>query len=250
VLVVVYLDNAAGRLHQVLAPLTAMSGDVPLPRAWAVALESEHDRGTEFQHKILAVVGLADRARHDLIECLENDEHNEPLLRWVEPVLQIQAIAFQMTKVSAVQQHLPKDVLLSLEMAARELHRYRPDGQVDEDTATKARDAIAEVLQALREDTALDAETRASLLRHAAALQHALALAWLTGPEAVNDALTGLVGGLAMATLKSTDAATKPAVLSKVAGVIEVVANVLTIAQGTATMIAVAPQVAGLLGAG
>jgi len=60
-----------------------------------------------------------------------------------------------------------------------------------------------------------------------------------------------VVGGLAMATLKSADATSKPPVLSKVAGVIEVVANLITISQGSAAaMIAVAPQVAGLLGAG
>ena len=245
----VYLDNSAGRLHRVLARLVPRAGNAALSRSWAVALGDEELRGRDLQRQIMAVVDLADQARYDTLDCVDDGEENAPLLRWMEPVMKVQAIAFQDTRTDAVTQYLAPDVMLSLETAAWELHRRRPDPKIDSTQGQAARDAIAEVIAALRDDDQLDQETRDLLIRQAAALQHALELAWLTGPNPVKDALAGVVGGLAMATMKSADATAKPPVLSKVAGVIEVVANLLTIAQGSAAMIAVAPQIAGLLGA-
>lgn len=247
----VHFDNSAGRLWRVLTAVRSQVPDIALQTSWTRALDAGDVSEVELQRRILAVVELAEQARADVLAILDEDEENSPLLRWVTPVSTVQSKAFVRGSTAAVKQTLTPDVMLSLEMAARELHRTRPEPALDEGQGKAARDAIAAVVSALRDDEELDQETRELLIRQAAALQHALELAWLTGPDAVNDAFVGLIGSLALATVQAVDKDPKPAVLSKVAGGIEVVANILTIAQGTAVMIGgVASQVAGLLGAG
>jgi len=75
---VAYLDNSAGRLHQVLEQLALRSPNSPLPKSWAIALGDEELRGLDLQRQVMAVVDLADQARYDTLKCVEDGEENAP----------------------------------------------------------------------------------------------------------------------------------------------------------------------------
>ena len=87
------------------------------------------------------------------------------------------------------------------------LHPFAPDAPLAAEGLDEARSLVTELLETLRDATDLDDGTRRFLLRHAAALQLALQLCDVVGPDAVADAVAGALGAAMMVKVSDPEAA-------------------------------------------
>jgi hypothetical protein len=246
-----HTDNAAGRLHDVLSRFKNRASEQSKSRAhnvWRDALGLQTGGSFAVYAEMPRIAKLPDLAERELRRVVNEGDDLDMLLRWRSDVDVVINTFFSSPTAPAANSAtlLTDTVMQSLQYAARELHRLAPEPAVDPERGELARQAIDDLLAALHEDDTLDPDARELLLRHAAALQHALALAWVIGVEAVEDALTAFLGAVATATVRTTnDARSSSPVWARVAAVVGALSDTLTLAQGVVLL--GAPVVAGLI---
>jgi hypothetical protein len=167
------------------------------------------------------------------------------LLAWVPAVSSAMGSAHLLDQgVDVVNGHVGPTHFQSLEIAARDLHRHAPRPQISEAKRDEALELVAGLLATLQGSDDLDPASRAMLIRHAAALQYALNLAWVTGPEGVEDALAGAMGAAHIVLWASPESGTKTT-FKKFVEAMTALSTMLVIAQSG---LAIGTSLAGLLG--
>jgi len=242
----VYLDNSAGRLHDVLTRLGAQKNQQNLRQAWIAVLEPDPETPAVLLRSISQVLVLAATAEADiraLGDVAEDDA--DLLLGWVPGVGAGlgQAHLLEQTP-NAVSQQVGLTHLQSLAFAARELHRWDPRPPLPESKRDEAARLLADLLETLHAADDLDPAARAMLIRHAAELQYALNLAWVVGTEGVEDALAGAVGTARFVMWKDPETGGK----SSFKRFVETMSDLTTILVVGQTSLAIGTSVAGLLG--
>jgi hypothetical protein len=239
----IYLDNRAGRLHDVLTQMAAQAGAGNLRIAWTNVLKPDPNTPALLMECIAQVMRLALDAEAD-VRGLE-DEDGEMLLAWVPAVTSAMGQAHLLdTNVASVNGPVGPTGFQALEYAARELHRRAPRPQMAETKRDEALELVAALLATLQDSDELDPASRAMLIRHAAALQYALNLAWVTGPEGVDDALAGAWGAASIVLWTNPENGTKTT-FNKFVEAMKTLSAMLLLAQ---TGLAIGTSVAGLLG--
>lgn len=239
----IYLDNRAGRLHDVLTQMAAQGGAGALRTAWTNVLKPDPNTPALLMESIAQVMRLALDAEAD-VRGLE-DEDGEMLLAWVPAVSAAMSQAHLLdASVASVNGQVGPTHFQSLEFAARELHRRAPRPQMGEAQRDEALELVAALLATLQGSDDLDPASRAMLIRHAAALQYALNLAWVTGPEGVEDALAGALGAARIVLWASPEYGAKTT-FKKFLEAMTTLSTMFVLAQ---TGLAIGTSVAGLLG--
>ena len=188
-----YTDNAAGRLHNVLAAVKGITGSVHLGTAWSSALGIPQEERGRLLEGIARVVLLAGEARSDILGA--HSEIEELCLRWVGPVdTALQRAHLLEQGVTEVTKYFGPDHLQSLEIASHQVHMYRPGKPVSEIDKERALELVTQLLEVLNSSSDLDEATKSLLIRHAAAIQLALNLLDVVGAQGLEDAVAGAIG--------------------------------------------------------
>ena len=239
----IYLDNRAGRLNDVLTQMAGQGGAGTLRTAWTNVLKPDPNTPALLMESIAEVMRLALDAEAD-VRGLE-DEDGDLLLAWVPAVSTAMTNAHLLdTGVASVSGQVGPTDFQSLEFAARELHRRAPRPPMAEAKRDEALELVAALLTTLQNSDDLDPASRATFIRHTAALQFALNLAWVTGPEGVEDALAGALGA-ARIVLWTSPASGAKTTFKKFVDAMTTLSTMLVVAQ---TGLSIGTSVAGLLG--
>lgn len=234
-LVAVLYDNPAGRLLHVFGALKGMPTNTALIDAVTATLHVErHDREALYA----AYAGLARLPR--LAEAAISELENVNLtlnLRWLSPIQNaISALHRLDNTLDAVTSHYSEADLVSLETCADTLERQRPGREhLDQDSLAEARDLVDKLLKTLHAAKDLDQDTQHLLIRHATAMQVALNLADVVGPEGIRDAAAGALGAAVMVAVQHPHDRQKRPVRAFFE-VVQNVANTVTIAAGAAQL--------------
>ncbi|GGB91438.1 hypothetical protein [Cellulomonas carbonis] len=197
-------DNAAGHLHHVLSVLKTQPSEV-LGTAWSELLGIDLDDRAALFRAIAAVAELPDLAVKQ-IEATPGVTL-ELYTRWRAPVhAAMQRAHLLEQQAQQMVAHYSETHLAYLEVCAERIAQHGTALRVNDDALAEARGLADEVLELLREATELPAEVRELLVRHATALRTALDLADVLGGQAIQDAVAGVIGAVALAERASTSA--------------------------------------------
>lgn len=224
------MDNAASRLKTVLSAMRRENPNEQMRSAWITALGIGADDVPALYHGLAAVMRLPDAADSALAEI--DDVPRELLSAWFGPVKSAMSVAHLFDKpLQTFTSRIDDAAMFSLAMCADTIHRRSPRGAaVDREGVDAARALVAELLEVLR-DADIDADARAVLIRHTAALAEALQLVDVVGADGVRDALAGAIGALYMVAVQHPEDRNKPPV-TKFSEMVAFVANLVTIGGG------------------
>lgn len=222
------LDNAAQRILDVLTSLERFP-----KHKLSYALMHMYDVGTKTDAPLLlaaaSIVELPARAVTQVSGIPDVD--HEHLLAWQDEV----GRAFKMlSNLDHTATQVPAQVSpvarYALRGSARAIAKAPGRRDVDDDGLAKARQDVADLLESLQASD-LGSDVKTLLLRHAAAIAHALNAVRFTGSDGVEEALHAALGSAFFAARNQPEVVTTTA-FAKFLGVIDNVANVITIWSG------------------
>ncbi|HEY4280388.1 MAG TPA: hypothetical protein VGM91_19355 [Conexibacter sp.] len=188
-----YLDNPAGRLHDLLTRLTTIGGNQQLVVAWAQVLRVQED------DVVLRLGAVADLVRQ-IQEAVDNA--GEPALvrpvqryrrSWSNPIFPSDH-AFS----ARAERVFPDEVSLeALDLVSAQLHRTAPDGVVpDEGELARMRSQLEDLVAEVRESDEIPDEVKHVLIARLHEVEEALDQLAVGGPRAVSRAMEAVVGAL------------------------------------------------------
>lgn len=222
------LDNAAQRILDVLTSLERFP-----KQKLSYALMHMYDvrTGTDAPYLLAAasIVELPARAAEQVARIPDVD--HEHLLAWREEI----GKAFKMLSnldhtAAGVPAQVGPVARYALSGSARAIAKAPGRRDVDDDGLEKVRQDVADLLQSLQASD-LEPDVKALLLRHAAAIAHALNSVQFSGSEGVEEALQAALGSAFFAARTHPGLVTTTA-FDRFLGVIDNVANVITIWSG------------------
>jgi hypothetical protein len=227
----VHLDNAAGRLHELITTFRRNSGPGTVPQAWAAVLGSPSIEHPDFLRRLAYVFRLPEEIERELDEIDEDEFASDVARRWKGSIApRLGPALFLGQQSGQVSPGFDDASLTSLEYCSYVLHRYRPQRYISDGEVERIRLLIEELQSEVRGQPNLDPELRKFLSFHITAMQQALLDLAVRGPSALEEALDQAVGATQRRTDLTVKADSNRSVWTKFGNVIIAVAAVLQIA--------------------
>lgn len=227
-------NNAAQSLLDAIEFLKARP-NAQLGETWSAMLGIAQSHTPSLLRGVATLVELPDRALAQL-RAIEGADY-EHLATWRSEVRACLSHAFLLT--SATNQAAAQVgvvAMFSLQGCARAIDRAPGGRDIDDDGIADARRVVQNLIEAL-EACDLEADAKATLIRHASAIAHALNIIRYTGAEGVDDALAAALGAAFFTARAHPGTSSSPA-FANFMQVIEVVAAVVTVWTGTSQITA------------
>jgi len=226
-----YLDNAAGRLHELVTAFRRNSGTGTIPQAWSAVLGGASIDDPDFLRRIAYVFRLPEEIERELSQVDEGEFESDLARRWQGSIPPRLGPAFFSGQQSGqISGSFDDASLMSLEYCSYVLHRYRPQRYVSDSEVERIRMLIEELQAEVTDQPGLDPDLRDFLSFHVNAMQQALLDLAVRGPAALEDALDRAVGAAQRRTDLTVKADSNSSAWTKFGSIIIAVAAVLQIA--------------------
>jgi hypothetical protein len=249
-----YMDNPAGWLLSNLNYLVLRGKEVQPAKSdinVSAALKEMSEAITgrtnasdsDTAHYVLELSKLPVGAREEVyaLRHLLTEAIIDHMLRWYPNViLALSVLVSPSSKFNTFITRIKPDVLTALEECSELLHIHRPQPTLEEDKLARLRELINDLLDALENDAAIDADLRTLLLRQVRAMEMALLNARIMGAPVVEEALAETIGSLYLNWKLIARWDTSPGTWQKVTAVLSAIAAALSL--GTAAIQALEPQ--------
>lgn len=183
-----YFDNAAGRLHSILAELRrSRPGPETVIGGWARVLKVDEPRSPILLQEVAAVIQLPDRIREQITRLAGADA--EDILEHLPNIEEALKFSFYLENpLGELLAKFSDADLLGLWYCSRELHRLSPEPELPSERREDLLEAV-QVLIYMTQESGTPVDMRLFIIRHLMAVQRALVEYRVRGIDGVRNAL-------------------------------------------------------------